>query len=64
MLKNNTKLSIDNDKPRAWLVLFTFGPIHKPPAWQMLFTFASIEVPRLSPAYLWYVVLICLARFP
>ena len=29
-----------------------------------LFTFASIDVPRLSPAHPWCVVLICLARFP
>ena len=46
---NNTELSIDNDQPRAWLVLFTFCPIYKPQAWQVLFTFASIDVPRLSP---------------
>ena len=49
MLKNNTELSIENDEPRAWFVLFTFGPIYKPQAWQVLFTLASIDVPRLSP---------------
>ena len=52
MLNYNTELSIDNDWPRAWLVLFTFGPIYKPQAWQVLFTFDSITSVHIPSCFI------------
>ena len=49
--KNNTELNIGNDKPQAWPVLFTFGPITN------LTGVVNVWFDRLFGSYPWCVVL-------